>query len=184
MAVPQQAKQILDTIGSEWDQGDPAGHGFTRKRWLQTLSDVVSRPIANRVQMAAPAPVVVNCNGTIQSTGIGTIAILPGKYAETQVQSRVTLNAGGAGVFQVYVMRTTGNIPALGAAPNAGDVIVSGDSFGGGSLAAGVNTPATLAAFDQNLSQTTKYKYYLAVLGPGGQALNLVNNSQLNASEF
>ena len=176
-------QQLLDTIGNEWDDKSPAGSGFTRKRWLQGLSDTIARPINNRVTASTNATAVA-CTGAVLSSGIGTNAITPGKYAECQVQARVTLKASAAGVFQVYVYRTTGAVPANGAPPNAGDVVVGGDSFGGGSLAANTNTPATLSVIDSGLSSTTAYRYYFCCDGPNGDTLNLINGSQLTVSEF
>jgi hypothetical protein len=164
---------------------DPKGvHAVTRQRWLQdNVVDVLARPSTNRVQVATNAT-AVNLNGATQSTGIGTGAIKPLKYAETQVQARVTLNASANGSFYVFVYRTTGAIPANGAAPNAGDVIVGTDAFGGGTLVAGVFTPATLQFTDTGLNQNLSYKYYLAVSGPNGDVLNLINGSQVIVSEF
>ena len=176
-------RQILDTIGNEWDLNDPAGAGFARKRFLQNLSDVVARPINNRVTVPN-AGTVVALNATPQSTGIGTGAIMPSKFAETQLNVRVTLNTSMAGNHYVYIYRTTGVIPPNGSPPNVGDVIVGGDAFGGGQLPVGVDTPATLSFIDQGLESSQSYKYYFAVTGPNGANLTLKNGVQLMASEF
>jgi hypothetical protein len=174
-------KQLLPNIQpTDWEKN---GSGFQRTQFLQAIDDVIARPLNNRVQASTNATAVV-CNGAVQSTGIGTGALIPAKYAETQVQARVTLKASAAGVYQVFVMRTAGPIPANGAAPNVGDVVVGGDSFGGGSLPAGVNTPATLSVIDSGLSATAQYRYYIAISGPVGDALNLINGSNLMVSEF
>lgn len=181
MSTNTARKQLLPTIQhTDWEKG---GSGEQRVRFLQELDDVVARPLNNRVTASTNATAVV-CNGAVQSTGIGTIAITPKKFAETQVQARVTLSASANGVYQVFVMRTTGNVPANGAAPNAGDVVVGGDSFGGGTLVANVNTPATLSVIDSGLNAAVGYKYYLAVEGPNTDTLNLINSSQLTVSEF
>jgi hypothetical protein len=176
-------QQLLPTIGTEWDLKDPAGAGFTRKRFLQTLSDVIARPVNNRVTISTNATAVV-CNGGQQSTGVGTGPITPSVYGEHQVQARVSLKPNTAGIYYVFVYRTTGAIPAKGAAPNAGDVIVGSDAFGGGTIAAGVVTPATMSVIDSGLSSTTPYIYYFVVNGPNGDTLNLINGSQLMVSEF
>jgi hypothetical protein len=170
-------------VPSHWDDGGKPGSGFNRVRALQDLSDLVSRPLNNRV-MNSISVATVNLNGNIQSTGIGAGPIAPQRYAETSVQARVTLKASAAGAFSVFLYRTTGSVPANGQGPNAGDVVVGGDAFGGGSLAAGVNTPATLAITDQELSATQQYSYYFAVSGPNGDTLSLINGSQLIVSEM
>jgi len=180
----QSPKQILQTlVPQDWDDPGKPNSGFARVRALQDLSDVIARPLNNR-SSASTSGVAVNCNGAVQSTGIGTAnPITPKVYGETTVQARVTLSASAAGAYEVFVYRTTGNIPAKGAGPNAGDVVVGGGSFGGGSLAAGVSTPATVSVIDEGLSQSVGYSYYLAISGPNGDTLTLTNGSQLVVSE-
>lgn len=180
----QSPRQLLQTIApQDWDDHGKPGTGYNRVRALQDISDVIARPLNNRLSVTANAAVAVACNGAVQSTGLGAGKITPKVYGETSVQARVTLSPSATGTYQVYVYRTTGAIPANGAAPNGGDVIVGGDAFGGGSLAGGVSTPATLSIIDQNLSQSQAYSYYLAVLGPNADTLTVAANSQLTVSE-
>jgi hypothetical protein len=176
-------QQILDTLGDEWNDKPTSGAGFTRKRWLQNLSDVVGRHINNRVTASTNAT-NVNLNAALQSTGIGTAAIIPKAYGEHLVHARVTFSISAAGTLYVYVMRTTGAIPANGAAPNAGDVQVGGSAFAGPATVAGQNTIGTLSFFDTGLLQSQAYRYYLAVEGTNGLVATLSNASQITVSEF
>src|SRR6266478_7121151 len=122
------ATELLDKlIPGDWDSGKPGKTGFPRVRFLQGISDIIARPLNNRLIVSTNATAVV-CNGAIQSTGIGTGAQTPSRFAEFLVKARVTFNLSGAGTLYVYVMRTTGAVPVNGAAPNGGDVTVSGDS--------------------------------------------------------
>ena len=50
-------------------------------------------------------------------------------------------------------------------------------------MTAGVNQSAAFSFLDTGLDVTKKYAYYLAVLGPNGNQVNLVNNSQLLVME-
>src|SRR5437899_176042 len=123
--------QLLDKIiPADWDSKKPGSSHFPRVRWLQTVDDIVARPLNNRLTASTNATAIV-CNGAVQSTGIGTGAQMPSRFAEFLVKARATFNLSGAGTLYVYVMRTAGNIPANGAAPGVNDVIVSGDSFAG-----------------------------------------------------
>jgi hypothetical protein len=176
--------ELLDKlIPQDWDSKKPGTNHFQRVRWLQGVSDIVARPLNNRLTASTNAT-AVNCNGAVQSTGIGTGAQMPAKFAEFLVKARVTFNLSGAGTLYVYVVRTTGAIPANGAAPNGGDVAVAGDSFAGPATVGGQNMNGTLAFIDAGLNQATQYKYYFAVKGTNGLTANLVNNSQLMVSEF
>jgi hypothetical protein len=107
----------------------------------------------------------------------------PKRYAEFTVKARVSFNLNSAGPAYVYVYRTLGAIPAKGAAPNVGDVIVAGDAFTGGAMTAGVNQSAALSFLDSGLSVNQRYNYYFAVKAPNGNVLNLVNASQLVVME-
>jgi hypothetical protein len=176
-------QQILDTIGNEWEVGSAKEAGTTRKRWLQTLSDVIGRPVNNRVTASTNA-VAVNLNGAAQSTGIGTGPIMPSRYGEHLVQARVTFSISANGTLYAYVYRTTGAIPANGAAPNGGDVIVGGDAFAGPATVAGQTVIGTLSIFDMGLKSSQSYRYYLAVLGTNGLTANFINASQIIASEL
>ena len=80
----------------------------------------------------------------------------------------------------IYVYRTLGNIPANGAAPNVGDVIVGGDAFGDVPTSVG---SCSFSFLDSGLDVTKSYKYYLAVKGPNGQTVTLENDSQLLVME-
>lgn len=176
--------ELLDKlVPSDWDSGKPGKTGFPRMRFLQGISDIVARPLNNRLTASTNAT-AVNANGAVQSTGIGTGAQTPSRFAEFLVKARVTFNLSGAGTLYVYVYRTTGNIPANGAAPNVGDVAVAGDSFAGPATVGGQNMNGTLAFIDQGLSQSQAYKYYFAVKGTNALVANLVNSSQLMISEF
>lgn len=163
-------------IPSHWDSGKPGDSGFNRVRFLQSNSDLLNRPVLNRV-IATGTSVAVAANGAIQSTGIGTIAIQPKKYAEHTNKIRVTFNVNSVGPAYLYLYRTLGNVPANGAAPNAGDVIVGGDAFTGGPTTSGVNQAASFSFLDTGLDVTKKYKYYLAVSAPNGNTLNVVSSS-------
>jgi hypothetical protein len=179
------ARELLDTIvPTDWDSQKPAvNSGFQRTRWLQGVNDLVKRPVSNRAA-ATTSATAVNATGAPVSTGIGTIAQQPSRYAEFTVKARVTANVNTVAPVYHYVFRTLGAIPANGAAPNAGDVIVGGDAFAGGSTpGAGVNQIGAFSFLDTGLSATAKYRYYLAVNAPNGSVVNLVNNSQLLVME-
>lgn len=178
-----QTKLLDEIVSSDWDSGKPGKSGYTRVRFLQSVDDIVARPLNNRLTASTNATAVV-CNGAVQSTGIGTGAQTPIKFAEFLVKARVTFNLSGAGTLYVYVYRTTGAIPANGAAPGVNDQIVSGDSFAGPATVAGQNMNGSLSWFDTGLSQSTAYKYYLAVKGTNALTANLVNASGIQVSEF
>jgi len=171
---------LPELVPQDWGQGR---QGYNRLRHLQSIDDLVNRPLANRVSTSGSSA-AVTLNGQIQSTGLGAGRITPSRYAETEVKARVTFSIASAGSLYIYVMRTTGNIPAAGSNAGAGDVAVGGDAFAGPATAAGVNVMGTLSAYDTGLSQTQGYNYYLAVKGTSGVAANIVNTSQLLVSEF
>lgn len=178
------ARQLLEQIKAEqWDSQKPApGSGYGRTRFLQSLSDLLDRPVKNRLTVSTNATAVV-CNGAVQSSGIGVgvvgQSLQPKRYAEFTVKARVTFNINSVGPAFVYVYRTTGAIPANGAAPNGGDVIVGGDAFLGGPTTSGINHCGALSFIDTGLDVTKQYRYYLAVKGTNTNTLNLVNASQL-----
>lgn len=177
-------RRILPQIvPPDWDSGKPEiGSGTTRVRYLQDVDDLVHRPLNNR-QTASTSSTAVTCNGSAQSTGIGTIQQKPQLYGEFTVKARVTFSVNSAGPAYVYVYRTKGNIPANGAAPNAGDVVVGGDAFGGGPMVSGVNVAASFSFLDTGLAITQTYRYYLAVNGPNGNVITFTNASQLLVME-
>jgi|SRR5215472_941207 len=157
--------------------------GFESVRWLQDMVDLTNRPVINRGTVSTSAT-AVNCNGAIQSTGVGLPhGLTPKRYAELTAKARVTFNINSTGPAFLYVYRTLGVIPANGSAPNAGDVIVGGDSFLGGPTVSGVNQAGAFSFLDSGLDVTKKYLYYFAVKGPNAAVLNLVNNSQLLVME-
>lgn len=173
------ARQIDTKINaSDWDSGKPGDSGFKRVQFLQSQSDLLNRPVLNRVT-AAGAAVAVTANGSVQSTGIGTGAITPKRYAELTNKIRATFNLNSAGPAYLYLYRTTGNVPANGAAPGAGDVIVGGDAFAGGPMSSGVNQAQSFSFLDTGLSDLQPYRYYLAVKAPNGNTLNIVNSSHI-----
>lgn len=175
------AREILEAITPQhWESQDPApGSGTQRVRWLQGLNDLLRRPVANRGNVSTSATGVTG-NGAVQSTGIGIpTALQPLRYAEFTVKARVTFNVNSTGPAYVYVYRTLGAIPANGAAPNVGDVVVGGDSFVGGAMVNSMNQCGSLSYIDTGLDVTKKYKYYFAIQGPIGNTISLVNNSQL-----
>jgi hypothetical protein len=88
--------------------------------------------------------------------------------------------AGGSILFFVY--RTLGAIPANGAAPGVGDVVVGQHAFGGGPLLDGQSACA-FSFLDSGLDATKQYRYYLAVQAPNGAVVTLNNNSQLLVME-
>lgn len=177
-------RRLLDQLTpSQWDSGKPqSGSGFQRVRWLQGVDDLVNRPVLNR-GTASTNGTAVNANGNIQSTGIGTAQLQPLRYAEFTVKARVTFNVNSTGPAFVYVYRTLGAIPAVGAEPGADDVAVGGGSFMGGPTANGVNQSGSFSFLDSGLDTTKQYRYYLAVEAPNGTVVNLVNNSQLLVME-
>jgi hypothetical protein len=177
MAVSRQLLETLNPV--HWEKG---GSGGPRVTWLQGLSDLVNRPVINRLTATTSATAVVT-NAAVQSSGVGTGQLQPKRYAEFTVKARVTFNINSVGPAFVYVYRTLGAIPANGAAPNAGDVAIGGDAFVGGPTSNGVNQVGTLSFLDSGLDTSKRYRYYLAVLGPNGNTLNLVNQSQLLVME-
>lgn len=180
------SRQLLETLDpAHWDSQEPAPNsGFNRMRWLQGLSDLVNRPVNNRLTAQTSATAIA-ANGTIQSSGVGTALMQPKRYAEFTVKARVTFRLNSVGPAYLYVVRTVfpHTIPANGAALNAGDVIVGGDAFSGGMVPSGGNQAAAFSFLDSGLSVNSKYSYYLAIQAPNGNVLNLVNNSQLLVME-
>lgn len=178
------ARQLLQTINAgEWDSQTPApGSGTKRVRFLQDVSDLVDRPLNNRLTVSAPNTAIA-CSGKTQSSSIGVGPMQPKRYAEFTVKARVTFNASSAGPVFIYVYRTLKAIPANGAPPNAGDIVVSGDAFTGGPTSPGVNQSASFSFLDTGLDVNTRYSYYFAVSGPQGTALNVINQSQLLVME-
>ncbi len=178
--------QLLANIPASTTFDDPAtkGPAFEWIRWIQgELIDLLNRIILNRVTASTNATAVV-CNGAIQSTGIGTIGINPKRYAEVWLNARVTFNLSGNGTLYIYVYRTIGAIPANGAAPGGGDVIVAGDSFAGPATVGGQNVNGSLSWIDTGLDKTKKYLYYFAVKGTNALTANLINASQMMVSEL
>jgi hypothetical protein len=174
--------QLLENLEAQHWEGHTPGSGFNRMRWLQGLSDLVNRPVNNRANATTNAT-AVNCTGAVLSSGIGIQQLQPKRYSEFTVKARVTFNINSAGPAFVYVYRTLGAVPANGAAPNVGDVIVAGDAFIGGPTSAGVNQSGALSFLDTGLDVSKRYRYYLAVKGPNATVLNLVNASQLLVME-
>jgi hypothetical protein len=178
-------RELLDTIVPlDWDSQTPgANTGFQRVRWLQGVSDLVKRPVANRAT-ATTSATAVNTTGGAVSTGIGCGPLQPKRYAEFTIKARVTFHINTSGPAYLYVYRTTGPIPANGALPNPGDVIVGGDAFAGGATpGAGTNQIGVFSYLDTGLSVNTQYRYYLAVNAGNGSVVNLVNSSQLLVME-
>lgn len=178
-------RSLLPTLRpTEWDSAKPAvGSGYQRVRHLQSIDDLVNRPVLNRGTATTNATAVA-ANGAVQSTGIGTANPLqPMRYSEFTVKARVTFNLNSTGPAFVSVYRTLGNIPANGAPPSVGDVVVGGDAFVGGPTSAGINQSGSFSFLDSDLSVNQKYNYYLAVQAPNGNTMNLINNSQLLVME-
>src|ERR1017187_1529320 len=178
------SRQLLENIvPGDWDSQEPqTNSGFSRTRWLQGVSDLVSRPVNNRLTNST-SNTAVAANGNVQSSGIGTGLQQPKRYAEFTVKARVTFNLNSVGPAYVYVYRTLLAIPANGAAPNVGDVVVGGDAFAGGAMTVAVNESAAFSFLDSGLDVTKRYSYYFAVKAPIGNVLNLVNASQLLVME-
>jgi hypothetical protein len=177
-------RQLLENLVPEhWESQKPQPNsGFGRVRWLQQAKDLIERPVNNRAQASTNAT-AVNTNGGAQSAGVGTGLLQPKRYAEFTIKARVTFNINSIGPAYVYVYRTLGAIPANGAAPHVGDVIVGGDAFAGGPMANGVNLTGAFSFIDTGLDVNKQYRYYLAVNAPNGQVLNLVNASQVFVME-
>jgi hypothetical protein len=173
------SRRILENIVvTDWDSKDPGTTHFNRVRYLQQIDDTLNRPLLNRVTASTNAT-AVNLNGAVQSTGIGAGPITPKRYAEFTVKARVTFNISAGGTLYVFVYRTTGAIPANGAAPGGADIIVGGDSFAGPATVAGQNMNGAFSFIDTGLDVTKQYRYYLAVKGTNALVGNLVNASQL-----
>jgi hypothetical protein len=171
------SRQLLENL-------TPAHWDFPQVRWLQGLSDLLNRPVNNRLAVTSPNAAIV-ANGNVQSSGVGVGPMQPRRYAEFTVKARVSFNLNSVGPAYMYVYRTLFPfaIPVNGAAPHAGDVVVSGDAFAGGAMTAAVNESAALSFLDAALDVTKKYSYYFAVKAPIGNTLNLVNASQLLVME-
>jgi hypothetical protein len=176
--------QPISSVQKEiWADKPPANSGLQRHLYMNEIVDALSRPSSNRVTATTNATAIA-CNGAVQSTGIGTGQILPSRFAEIWVKARATFNLSSNGTLYIYVYRTLGAIPANGAAPNGGDVAVAGDSFAGPATVGGQNMNGSLSFIDTGLDQTKKYSYYFAVKGTNALTANLVNASQIMASEF
>jgi len=178
------ARELLETIVPQlWDSQTPAPNsGAERVKWLQGLNDFIKRPVANRGTVSGGG--AINTSGVVQSTGIGlATALQPKRYGEFTVKARVTFSINSIGPAFMHVYRTLGAIPANGAAPNAGDVVVGGGAFVGGPTSNGVNQVGALSFLDTGLDVTKKYNYYLTVEGPNGQVLNVGADSQLLVME-
>jgi len=174
---------VQEIVPQDWDSGKPeANSGFSRVRFLQNIADLFVRPVNNRLTNSTNATAIA-ANGNVQSSGIGTAQQQPQRYAEFTVKARVTFNVNSTGPAYIYVYRTLGAIPANGAAPNVGDVVVGGDAFTGGPTTSGVNQSAAFSFLDSGLDVTKQYRYYLAAKAPNGKQVNLVNSSQLLVME-
>jgi hypothetical protein len=174
------SRRLLVEIDPQtWDSPKSSGQ---RTLWLQQLDDLMSRSVNNR-QQAMTSTATTGSNGALQSTGVGVGPMTPKRYAEFTVKARVTYQASGPGPVYIYVHRTTSAIPPNGQAPNANDVIVGGDAFAGGQLAAGINQAAAFSFLDSGLSTAGKYHYYFSVKAPGGVLVSLLNSSQLLVME-
>ncbi len=175
---------------ADWDSQTPGTNtGFGRVRHLQNISDLVDRPLNNRLSVVAPATPIA-CSGAAESSGIGVGPMQPKRYAEFTVKARVSFSIVGVGPAYIFVYRTkapsstVSAIPAAGASPNLGDVIVGGDAFMGGPMVSGLNQSGSFSFLDTGLSVTGQYSYYcLAAGGPAGQVLTLGANSQLLVME-
>jgi hypothetical protein len=171
-------RRLLESlIPAHWDgsTGDP---NSPRTKWLQGVDDLFNRPVLNRLSASTNAT-AINCNGAIQSTGLGVGQLQPRRYAEFTVKARVSFNINSTGPAYLYVYRTLGTIPANGAAPGGSDVIVGGDAFTGGATVSGQAQCAAFSFLDAGLDVTKQYRYYFAIKGPNGTTLNLTNSSQL-----
>ena len=178
------SRQLLTKINpTDWDSKKPdPGSGTTRVRLLQDISDLFARPVNNRLS-ASTSATAVTTTGAAVSTGIGLGPMQPRRYAEFTVKARITFNINSAGPVYVYVYRTLLAIPANGAAPHGGDVVVGGDAFAGGPTTNGANVAAAFSFLDSGLDVSKNYRYYLAVNGPNGNTFNLINSSQLLVME-
>lgn len=153
--------------------------GNSRMKWLQSLTDLLNRPINNRVT-ATSTGINVTSTGAILSTGLGTALIQPKRYAELTVKARVSFSlSAGNGPILVYVYRTSGAIPALNAAPGVGDVVVGGGPFGGGATFSPDEQAGSLSFLDTGLDVSKSYAYYFALKSPNGTVATLLNASQL-----
>lgn len=179
-------RRVLEHVTpKDWDSGKPGNSGFPRVRYFQQIDDTINRPLLNRLSAVAIAT-AVTCTGATVSTGIGVGAstpMQPRRYAEFTVKAQVQFNINSTGPAFVFVYRTTGAIPANGAAVGGGDVIVGGVSFMGGPTVSGVNHSGNISFLDTGLDVSKRYRYYLAVNGPNGNVLNIIAGSQLLVME-
>lgn len=179
------SRQLLEKLTPEhWESGGQgqSQRGFQRMRWLQGVSDLFNRPVLNRMAAMTNATTLVT-TGMAQSTGIGVGQVQPKRYGEFTIKARVTFNSNTTGSAYLYIFRTQALIPALGAAPNAGDVVVGGDAFASATMAPGVNEIGTFSFLDTGLDVTKLYRYYLAVLAPNASIVNIINASQILVME-
>lgn len=179
------ARELLETIVPQhWESQKPGSDsGVQRVRWLQGVNDLLRRPVMNRSNISSGAA-AVNTSGAVQSTGVGIPNKLqPKRYGEFTIKARVTFNINDVGPAFCHVYRTLGAIPANGAAPNVGDVVVGGGAFAGGPTSNGVNQVGTFSFIDTGLDQTKQYNYYLTVQGPNGKVMNVGAGSQLFVME-
>jgi len=168
-------------VPAHWD-GAKGAPNSPRTTFLQSVDDLVNRPLINRLA-ATPGATPIPCTGAVISTGIGVGQMQPKRYGEFTVKARVTFNINSGGPAYLYVYRTLGAIPALGAAPNVGDVVVGGDAFAGGPMSNGVNQCAAFSFLDTGLDVSKQYRYYFAVNAPNVNTVNLINSSQLLVME-
>jgi hypothetical protein len=92
------ARNLVDQITPDhWDSAKPEpGSGFRRVRWLQQLTDLLNRPVLNRLSASTNAT-VVNATGAVLSTGVGSGLMQPKRYTEFTVKARVSFNLVGGG---------------------------------------------------------------------------------------
>lgn len=142
MAIQRQLVENL--VPADWDRPKQPGSGFNRVRWLQSLIDLFNRPVINRAS-ASTNSTVVNTNGNPQSTGIGTLALQPKRYAEFTVKARVTLNWTG-GISAGVELETNGTPNGSQALLNlvAGtNITLTDDGLGDVTIRAASSAPAT-----------------------------------------
>lgn len=176
--MTQQLMESLQGVVQE-----DAGKHPSLIRWLQSLVDLLGRPTNNRVSASQGANYSVTSAADV-SSGVGTGPITPKRYGETFVLGIAAgTNSTNNSPVVISIYRTSGAIPAQGAAPNAGDVRVAYAVIW---VAVGGETwQLPLVGQDTGLSLTTPYRYYFTVSnGTGGGQTTINAAGNFTVSEF
>ena len=120
-------------------------------------------PPTNQVSLTT-ASIYNNPAAGAHCSGLGTAAIMPAAYGALLVTLSAIVQVSTANnTANVFVCRTTGSIPAAGAAIPGADTVVL--SLGAALPVASSPNNVVGSWYDTNLSTTTNYIYYLAAGG-------------------